>query len=280
MPGQRSATIGFWVGVGSRDEAPGQHGSTHFLEHLLFKGTKRRTALEIASAFDEVGGESNAATAKESTCYFARVLDTDLPMAIDVIADMITVAGADRVLSMDLHQGQIQGFFNIPVDELTAVHMLSNYFINKHIDDCVVVTDLGFAKRARAFAEILDENAMTAGFYGHCSVGCLHIRPFVDLSKPDEVARMRTVAVQIKDLVREFGGANSSEHGDGRARSEFNREIFGDDLIDLLDSCGLRLPELDYDDEAVWPPSFFAAVGGRRGPQIAEASEATEATDA
>ena len=95
MPGQRSATIGFWVGVGSRDEAHGQHGSTHFLEHLLFKGTKRRTALEIASAFDEVGGESNAATAKESTCYFARVLDTDLPMAIDVIADMITGAVLD-----------------------------------------------------------------------------------------------------------------------------------------------------------------------------------------
>ncbi|MGW9413453.1 M16 family metallopeptidase [Arthrobacter cupressi] len=95
MPGQRSATIGFWVGVGSRDEAEGQHGSTHFLEHLLFKGTKRRTALEIASAFDEVGGESNAATAKESTCYFARVLDSDLPMAIDVIADMITGAVLD-----------------------------------------------------------------------------------------------------------------------------------------------------------------------------------------
>ncbi|WOH20229.1 pitrilysin family protein [Paenarthrobacter sp. GOM3] len=95
MPGQRSATIGFWVAVGSRDEADGQHGSTHFLEHLLFKGTKRRTALEIASAFDEVGGESNAATAKESTCYFARVLDTDLPMAIDVIADMVTGAVLD-----------------------------------------------------------------------------------------------------------------------------------------------------------------------------------------
>ncbi|MCU1531847.1 MAG: zinc protease [Arthrobacter sp.] len=95
MPGQRSATIGFWVAVGSRDEAPGQHGSTHFLEHLLFKGTKRRTALEIASAFDEVGGESNAATAKESTCYFARVLDTDLPMAIDDIADIITGAVLD-----------------------------------------------------------------------------------------------------------------------------------------------------------------------------------------
>ncbi|MBP2217553.1 pitrilysin family protein [Arthrobacter sp. CAN_C5] len=95
MPGQRSATIGFWVGVGSRDEAAGQHGSTHFLEHLLFKGTTRRTALDIAEAFDEVGGECNAATAKEHTCYFARVLDADLPMAIDVIADMVTSAVID-----------------------------------------------------------------------------------------------------------------------------------------------------------------------------------------
>jgi ribose-phosphate pyrophosphokinase len=66
------------------------------------------------------------------------------------------VAGADRMLTMDLHQGQIQGFFNIPVDELTAVHMLSRYFIERELQDAVVVTDLGFAKRARAFAELLD----------------------------------------------------------------------------------------------------------------------------
>jgi len=79
-----------------------------------------------------------------------------VPITARLIADMITVAGADRVLTMDLHQGQIQGFFNIPVDELTAVHMLSRYFIDKRLDDLVVVTDLGFAKRARAFAELLD----------------------------------------------------------------------------------------------------------------------------
>ena len=79
-----------------------------------------------------------------------------VPITARLVADMITVAGADRVLTMDLHQGQIQGFFNIPVDELTAVHLLSNYFRHKHIEDPVVVTDLGFAKRARAFAELLD----------------------------------------------------------------------------------------------------------------------------
>lgn len=79
-----------------------------------------------------------------------------VPITARLIADMISVAGADRLLTMDLHQGQIQGFFNIPVDELTAVHLLSNHFIQKQLDDLVVVTDLGFAKRARAFAELVD----------------------------------------------------------------------------------------------------------------------------
>lgn len=92
VPGVRSASVGAWVGVGSRDESDGHHGSTHFLEHLLFKGTARRTAMDIAEAFDEVGGEANAATGKEHTCYYARVLDEDLPMAVDVIADMVTSA--------------------------------------------------------------------------------------------------------------------------------------------------------------------------------------------
>jgi ribose-phosphate pyrophosphokinase len=79
-----------------------------------------------------------------------------VPITARLVADMISVAGADRLLTMDLHQGQIQGFFNIPVDELTAVHMLSNYFKRLNLNDLVVVTDLGFAKRARTFAEILE----------------------------------------------------------------------------------------------------------------------------
>src|SRR3954449_7980259 len=95
MPGLRSATFGCWVGVGSRDEADGHHGSTHFLEHLLFKGTGRRTAMDIASAFDAVGGEANAVTGKEHTCYYARVLDEDLPLAVDVLLDMVTGARLD-----------------------------------------------------------------------------------------------------------------------------------------------------------------------------------------
>src|SRR5580658_7732996 len=90
LPAVRSVALGIWVGVGSRDEDESHAGATHYLEHLLFKGTRKRSALDISSAMDAVGGELNAFTAKEYTCYYARVLDADLPLAIDVLSDMVT----------------------------------------------------------------------------------------------------------------------------------------------------------------------------------------------
>lgn len=92
MPGVLSATLGIWVGVGSRDESPAVAGSSHFLEHLLFKGTATRGALEIATAMDAVGGEMNAFTAKEHTCYYANVLASDLPLAVTLLSDLVTEA--------------------------------------------------------------------------------------------------------------------------------------------------------------------------------------------
>jgi len=106
VPGSSSTSIGFWVGVGSRDEREGQFGSTHFLEHLLFKGTATRSALDIAIAFDSVGGEHNAATAKEYTCYYARVRDTDVPMAVEVIGDMVTGSVLEST-AFDVERGVI-----------------------------------------------------------------------------------------------------------------------------------------------------------------------------
>ena len=90
VPSVRSAAVGIWVNVGSRDEAPATAGASHFLEHLLFKGTTSRTALDISSSIESVGGEMNAFTSKEYTCFYTRVIDTDLPMAIDVVSDLIT----------------------------------------------------------------------------------------------------------------------------------------------------------------------------------------------
>jgi predicted Zn-dependent peptidase len=92
MPGVLSATLGIWVGVGSRDESPAVAGASHFLEHLLFKGTATRSALEIATAMDAVGGEMNAFTAKEHTCFYANVLSSDLPLAVALLSDLVTEA--------------------------------------------------------------------------------------------------------------------------------------------------------------------------------------------
>jgi predicted Zn-dependent peptidase len=86
----RSVSAGFWFDVGSRDEPDALAGTSHFLEHLLFKGTPTRSAKDIANTFDAVGGDVNAFTGKEYTCYYSRVLDDDLPMALDVLTDMIT----------------------------------------------------------------------------------------------------------------------------------------------------------------------------------------------
>lgn len=140
MPGQRSTTVGFWVPVGSRDEEAGHYGSTHFLEHLLFKGTKKRTALEIAQAFDAVGGESNAATAKESTCYYARVLDSDLPMAMDVIADMVTSAVIDP-LELEQERGVIIEELAMDADDATEV--AHEHFVAKVLGDHPLARPIG-----------------------------------------------------------------------------------------------------------------------------------------
>ncbi|MFL6141345.1 MAG: M16 family metallopeptidase [Labedaea sp.] len=89
VPGVRSTSVGIWVGVGSRDEKPAVAGAAHYLEHLLFKGTEHRTAVQIAQEIDAVGGELNAFTAKEHTCYYAHVLDEDLPLAVDLVCDVV-----------------------------------------------------------------------------------------------------------------------------------------------------------------------------------------------
>lgn len=113
MPGLRSATLGLWVGLGSCDEVPALAGVTHFLEHLLFKGTVRRTALDISAELDAVGGELNAFTGKEYTCYHSRVLAGDIPKAVDVLCDMVT--------SSVLPAGEVESERNVILEEI-ALH--------------------------------------------------------------------------------------------------------------------------------------------------------------
>jgi len=126
MPGARSATIGFWVGVGSRDEqaeqhdAPGSLGSTHFLEHLLFKGTPNRDAMQIATGFDRIGAENNALTAKEYTCYYAKVRDVDVNDTVRVLADMVTNSVLDAQ-EFETERGVILEELAMASDDLSDV---------------------------------------------------------------------------------------------------------------------------------------------------------------
>lgn len=90
IPHVQTVTIGFWVRCGTFAESPEETGLSHFLEHMFFKGTESRSARDIVEAFDDVGGELNAYTAKEYTCYFAKVMDEHLPLAVEVLSDMLS----------------------------------------------------------------------------------------------------------------------------------------------------------------------------------------------
>jgi predicted Zn-dependent peptidase len=106
MPGVRSVSVGFYIDIGSRDENEPLAGASHFLEHLLFKGTKRRSAWQISAEIEAVGGDSNAYTSKEHTCFHTQVLDRDLPLAIDVLCDMMTSSALDE-REFDVERGVI-----------------------------------------------------------------------------------------------------------------------------------------------------------------------------
>ncbi len=124
LPAVRSVAVGCWVAVGSRDEEDAVIGASHFLEHLLFKGTARRSALDIAEAVDEVGGDLNAFTGKEYTCFYARTLDRDLALAIDLLGDMITSAGirpADVDAERDVVLEEIYMHHDTPEDLVHSV---------------------------------------------------------------------------------------------------------------------------------------------------------------
>ena len=96
MPHLESAVLGVWVRAGSRDETSDQHGIAHLLEHMAFKGTKKRTARQIAEEIENVGGNLNAATSTETTSFYARVLKDDVPLAVDILADILTNSQFDE----------------------------------------------------------------------------------------------------------------------------------------------------------------------------------------
>jgi len=126
LPYVHSASVGVWVGVGSRDEGATVAGAAHFLEHLLFKSTPTRSAVDIAQAVDAIGGELNAFTAREHTCYYAHVLDSDLELAVDLVADVVLrgqCAGEDVEIERDVVLEEIAMRDDDPEDTLGDVFL-------------------------------------------------------------------------------------------------------------------------------------------------------------
>ena len=111
VPTVRSAAVGYWVATGSRDEEIPEAGAAHFLEHLLFKGTPTRTAMEISSSLEAVGGDMNAFTTQEYTCFHAKVLDRDMKLVIDTLSDMLT---SSNVTNEDVDQER-----NVVLEEIS-----------------------------------------------------------------------------------------------------------------------------------------------------------------
>ena len=149
MPHLETASLGVWVASGSRDERPNEHGISHLLEHMAFKGTRRRSARQIAEEIEAVGGDLNAATSAETTAYYARVLKADVPLALDVLADILSDPTFDRE---ELAREQ-----SVIVQEIGAVADTPDDLIFEHLnaiafpDQPLGRSILGTAKTVRSF---------------------------------------------------------------------------------------------------------------------------------
>ena len=146
MPHLESATLGVWIGSGSRDEAPDEHGISHLLEHMAFKGTKRRTARQIAETIEAVGGDLNAMTSVESTAYYARVLKADVPLALDVLSDILSEPSFDAE-ELRREQNVIVQEIGATEDDLVFDRLQSTAFPNQSVGRSI----LGTPETVRSF---------------------------------------------------------------------------------------------------------------------------------
>lgn len=125
----RSIAFGLWVGAGTRDEREGFEGISHFIEHMFFKGTEHRTARELAESLEAVGGQLNAFTTKEYTCYYAKVLDEDLDLAVDVLSDMFFYSRYD--------EKEIEKEKNVVIEEIKMYEDSPDELIHDVFSECV-----------------------------------------------------------------------------------------------------------------------------------------------
>ncbi|MEU2083187.1 pitrilysin family protein [Streptomyces albus] len=256
VPTVRSATFGIWAHVGSRDETPALGGATHYLEHLLFKGTERRSALEISAALDEVGGEMNAFTTKEFTCYYARVLDADLPLAIDVVSDMLTSSVIDAA-EVEAERGVI--LEEIAMTEDDAGDCVHDLFARTMFGD----TPLG-----RPVLGTVDTvNALTrdqvARFYKkHYDPTRLVVAAAGNLSHTKVVRQVRAAFERAGALARTAGAEPVGPRGGSRTLRTAGRVDYQERPTEQAHLV-LGMPGVSRHDECRWPLAVLStALGG------------------
>ncbi|MCV7278524.1 insulinase family protein [Mycolicibacterium flavescens] len=252
LPAVHSASVGVWVNVGSRDEGPSVAGAAHFLEHLLFKSTPTRSAVEIAEAVDAVGGELNAFTAREHTCYYAHVLDTDLELAVDLVADVVLrgqCAAEDVEIERDVVLEEIAMRDDDPEDTLGDV-FLSAMFGGHPVGRPVI----GSADSI---------SAMTRG-----QLHSFHVRRYT----PERMVLAVAGNVDHDDVValaREYFGPRlvrgrtpvSPRKGTGRVSGQPRLELINRDSEQTHLNLGVRTPGRHWDHR--WALSVLnTALGG------------------
>lgn len=207
MPHLESASLGIWVKAGSRSESAAEHGISHVLEHMAFKGTHTRTALQIAEAIENVGGDLNAATSVEHTGYFARVLKEDVPLAADILSDILQNSLFD--------QAELEREQQVIVQEIGAArdnpddHVFDLFQQSAFPDQALGRTILGTAESVRTFTPATVRDYLDRNYVGNqmvvCAAGSVDHAALVDIASA-RFAGLRSDGAPVPDKARYVGG--------------------------------------------------------------------------
>ncbi|WP_458789902.1 M16 family metallopeptidase [Yoonia sp. MH D7] len=247
MPGLKSASIGVWVDVGGRHERLEQNGIAHFLEHMAFKGTKSRTALQIAEAIEDVGGFLNAYTSRENTAYYARVLQEDVPLALDVIADIL-MNSTFEPSDIELERGVILqeiGQANDTPDDIIFDWLQEIAYPDQAIGRPI----LGPAERVQTFMR----DDLTAFVGEHYGPGQMILAAAGGIDHDKIVMQAEALFGHLSPVIRDPKLLQPAKFGGGELRRNKDLEQV---------HFALALDGPDYRDPAIYTAQIYASVMG------------------